>query len=245
MASELPRGLDLVVRPARVEASLWRRFRLESETACREALFNRYVGIAKAVAARFFHRRRPPRPDLTDYQQFAYQGLLEAIDRFDPLKGVPFESYSKKRIVGSITDGVARMSEVDAQVSTRRRVERERLRSLDRDSEKGEALPVLADLAVSLAIGLMLEDANLATEDCAADPRPSAYESLAYRQLQMRLIEAVTRLPEKEAAVVRQHYENGLDFAQIAKLMNLSRGRISQLHHSGLERLRKTIGSFA
>jgi RNA polymerase sigma factor for flagellar operon FliA len=228
-----------------VEASLWRRFRLESEAGCREALFNRYVGLARSVAARFFHRRRPPRPDLSDYQQFACQGLLEAIDRFDPLKGVPFEAYSKKRIAGSIADGVARMSEVDAQLSARRRAERERLRSLGRFDNQEEALPALAELAVGLAIGLLLEGTNILAEECAEDPRPNAYESLEYRQLQMRLAECVGSLPEKESAVVRQHYLNGLDFAQIAELMNLSRGRISQLHQSALERLRKKIGTFA
>jgi RNA polymerase sigma factor FliA len=45
--------------------------------------------------------------------------------------------------------------------------------------------------------------------------------------------------------VLRQHYETGLSFAQIAELLGVTRGRISQLHRSAIERLRKRIGTFA
>jgi RNA polymerase sigma factor for flagellar operon FliA len=62
--------------------------------------------------------------------------------------------------------------------------------------------------------------------------------------MQARLAEAMHNLPEKEAIIVRQHYENGLSFSQVAELMGLSRGRVSQLHRSALDRLRKKIGKF-
>ena len=240
----IPRGVDLVVRPARVEASLWRRFRFESEGGCREHLFNRYVDFARKLAGRHFSRRPTPRPELTDYRQFAYEGLLDAIDRFDPLVGAPFQSFARRRILGCISDGIARMSELGAQLGQRRRVERERMRSLA-DADRGlssDALAALSQIAAGLALGLMLEDVGLAAGEDHPDPRPSAYDSLAFRQLQVRLSEAVAQLPEREAAVVGHHYSNGLSFGQIAELMGLSKGRISQLHHSALERLRKRLG---
>jgi len=242
---QLPRGLDLVVQPERVEASLWRRLRNCAEAACREALFNRYVALARSVAGRHFNRRPPPRPELTDYQQFAYTGLLQAIDRFDPLRGVPFPSFAKPRIVGSISDGIAQMSEIDAQCSQRRQIENERIRSLRSREEEGpgEAIFRLSRLAAGLAIGLILEGSPPVLEGQLVDPSPSAYDSLQFRQLQMRLAEAVSGLPEKEAIVIRQHYLNGLGFGQVAELLGLSRGRISQLHHSALRRMRKKIGT--
>jgi RNA polymerase sigma factor for flagellar operon FliA len=247
LTREQPRGLDLLLQPARVEASLWRRLRDGAGAACREALFNRYVGLARAIAGRYFHSRQLPQPELSDYQQFAYTGLLQAIDRFDPLRGVPFQGFAQKRIAGSISDGVARMTEFDAQLSQRRRIESERIRSLRMDgidqAETGEAIPALAQLAAGLAIGLILEGTALVTDEHARDPRPSAYDSLEFRQLQARLVEAVRTLPQKESAVITQHYLNGLSFTHISELMALSRGRISQLHHSALKRLRKRIGT--
>ena len=240
------RGMDLVVRPPRVEASLWRRLRGQNESECREALFNRYVGLARAIAAAHYFRRRIKRSERTDFEQFAYQGLLQAIDRFDPLLGVPFSAFARRRIAGSISEGAAQMSEVDAQISHRHRIERERLRSLVRQEgapPEEDALAALSGLAMGLALGLMLEGTGLMNGANAADTRPNPYESLEWRQMQKKLLREVVKLPENEAIVVRQHYDNGLRFAQIAELLELSPGRISQLHRSALERLRKRIGA--
>jgi RNA polymerase sigma factor for flagellar operon FliA len=241
------RGMDLLVRPPRVEASLWRRLRADNDSECRETLFNRYVGLARTIAATHYFRRRIKRADRTDFEQFAFEGLLQAIDRFDPLLGVPFSAFARRRIAGSIAEGAAQMSEVDAQISHRHRMERERLRSLVRHDGKPpeDALAALSGLAMGLALGLMLEGTGLMDAQDAADLRPNPYESLEWRQMQRKLVREVVRLPEKEAVIIRQHYENGLRFAQIADLLELSPGRVSQLHRSALERLRKRIGALS
>lgn len=244
-----PSGLDLLLRPSRVEASLWRRLRLEDQADCRSALFDRYAGFARGVAARRY-ARRPARPaDRADYEQFAYQGLLEAIDRFDPLAGVPFTAYARRRIVGCISDGINRMSDIDAQFSQRQRVERERTRSLAAGPPPGESsddpLAALSDLAIGLALGLMLEGTGLVAAPDGADPRPTPYEGAAWREMQARLAAEVARLPEREGLIVRHHYATGLSFAQIAQLLGLSRGRVSQLHRSAIDRLRARVGAMA
>jgi RNA polymerase sigma factor for flagellar operon FliA len=240
-------GLDIVVRPNRVEASLWRRFRFEADHGCRETLFDRYSGLARSIAAKHYRRRIANRIDRRDFEQFAYEGLLQAIDRYDPLRGAPFSSFASRRISGSISDGMARMTEVGAQIRHRHRVEQERLRSLATEgapAQAGDAIAALSDAAIGLAIGMMLEGAALMRRDNAADPGPSAYESLELRQMQARLVEEIGSLSEREAAIIRQHYDTGLSFAQIAGLLGLSRGRVSQLHRAALEKLRKRVGAF-
>lgn len=244
---QYPSGLDVLVRPSWVEASLWRRFRFDDEAACRELLFDRYAGLARSIALRHFRRRSVNRIDRSDYEQFAYEGLLQAIDRYDPLNGAPFGSYASRRIAGSIADGVARMTEVGAQIRHRHRIEQERLRSLAKTQTAGEpenAVAALSDLAMGLALGMMLESAALLGSEDKADPGPSAYESLEWRETQARLAAEVGVLPEREATIIRQHYDIGLSFAQIADLLGLSRGRVSQLHRAALEKLRKKIGAF-
>ena len=242
-----PSGLDLVIHPKRAEAALWRRLRYEDGSGCRESLFNLYSGMARAIAVRTFRRRGTMRIERYDYEQLAYEGLLQAIDRYDPMRGVPFSAFARRRIEGNIADGIARMSEVGAQISHKHRMEQERLRSLaSRTEEEGTetALQALSDLAASLALGIMLNETRLIEAGDRPDPAPSAYESLEWRQLQARLVGEVSKLPEKEAIIVRQHYDTGLSFAQIATMLDLSRGRVSQLHRSALERLRKRIGGF-
>jgi RNA polymerase sigma factor for flagellar operon FliA len=240
-----PSGLALVVRPPRAEASLWRRLRFEAEAGCREPLFNLYAGYARMIAIQHFRRRGRMRVERLDFEQFAYEGLLQAIDRFDPLKNVPFRAFAKRRIAGNIADGIARMSELDAQFSHRRRIEQERMRSLavaGGEAGAGQDLGALSDLTVGLALGIILQETRMMSAADQADPAPCAYQSLEYNELQARLAGAVGNLPEKEAMIVRQHYENGLSFAQIAQLLDLSRGRVSQLHRAAMERLRKKIG---
>lgn len=235
-------GLDLVLVPPRVEASLWRRFRFERELRCREQIFSRYRGLARSIAARQLGVRPRNGIERGDMEQFAYEGLLIAIDRFDPLRGIPFGAFARRRIIGSITDGASRMTEVDAQYSYRRRVENERTRSIGVDAAAVDPLRALADLAAGLAVGLMLEGTSLVESANGADHRPNAYESLAWRELQALIVREIARLPDREAAVVRHHYENGVSFTQIAQLLGLSKGRVSQLHASALAKLRKRIG---
>ncbi|MGQ0661112.1 sigma-70 family RNA polymerase sigma factor [Sphingosinicella sp.] len=241
-------GMDLVVRPARVEASLWRRLRFEAEPECRETLFNRYVALARLLARRQSRRHATLRADRGELEQFAFEALLQAIDRYDPLRGIPFIAFARRRILGAIADGIARLSEVGAQLRVRRRLEQERLRSLAAAEAEAavqdDALARLSELAMGLALGIMLEGTGLYSDEDEIDPAPSPYESLEWRQLHARLGQEVERLPPKEAAVVRQHYNHGLSFAQIARLLELSRGRVSQLHNAALGRLRKRIGGW-
>jgi RNA polymerase sigma factor for flagellar operon FliA len=175
-------------------------------------------------------------------EQFAYEGLLHAIDRFDPLRGIPFGAYARRRIIGSIADGTAQMTEMDAQYSYRRRAEKDRARSLSVDAATADPLRALADLATGLAIGLMLEGTSLIEPSDGADHRPNAYESLAWRELQALITREIGRLPERESVIIRQHYENGVSFTHIAQLLGLSKGRVSQLHASAVARLRARIG---
>jgi RNA polymerase sigma factor for flagellar operon FliA len=236
----LRRGIELLIRPERAEALLWTRLRFEQQQEAREPLFNRYAGFARSVASRI--RPWGESRNSGDAEQWAYAGLLQAIDSFDPARGAPFRAFAKPRIAGSVRDGFARNGEVEAQWSYRRRRERERLRLLKTSGEilSDDPIEALSAIAGSLAVGLML-DSGIENPGEIPDPSPSAYDSLAWRQLQARLAQEVERLPGPQATVIRQHYLNGLAFAQVATLMGLSRGRISQLHGAALATLRKRI----
>jgi len=236
-----PSGVDLVLVPPRVEASLWRRFRFESELRCREQIFVRYRPLARALATRQLKRRPNFGIELNDMQQFAYEGLLHAIDRFDPLRGISFGSFARRRILGSMFDGASRMNEVDAQYSYRQRVEAERARSLAGETG-ADPVQTLSALVTGLAIGLMLEGTSLVEPGDGTDHRPGPYDSLAFRELLALLAGELSRLPEREATIVRLHYEDGVSFAQIAKLLGISRARVSQLHAGALAKLRTRLG---
>ncbi|WP_161956839.1 sigma-70 family RNA polymerase sigma factor [Sphingosinithalassobacter portus] len=236
-------GLDIVLVPPRVEASLWRRLRFEREIRCREQLFSRYRNLARGLAVRQLRRRPDNGIELGDMEQFAYEGLLHAIDRYDPVRGVPFGAFARRRILGCIIDGAARLNELDAQYGYRRKMASERLASVaDAATGAGDTLAVLTEMVSSMAIGVMLDDTGMIEREDGADHRPSAYESLAWRQLHGKLRSEIERLPEREAMIIRQHYGNGVSFRQVAQLLGVTPGRVSQLHAKALRTLRRRIG---
>ncbi|WP_447726051.1 sigma-70 family RNA polymerase sigma factor [Sphingomonas koreensis] len=234
-------GLALVEVPPRVEAALWRRLRFEAEPGCRETIFMRYRALARATA-RQNRVRAIHGADADDAEHFAYEGLLQAIDRYDPLRGIPFGAFARRRIAGSIADGMVGLSEAGTQARQRSRAVRERLEALGGEAaETPDALRALSSLVSGLAIGLLLEDTGLVVSDAGADSRPNVYETLAMRELQAVLRDEIARLPHREATIVRLHYEDGVSFTHIAELLQLSKGRISQLHGAALARLKRRM----
>lgn len=242
-AARRSRGLALVVDDGRALAALWRNHREHPGAATRAALFEHYRPTARRIAAEM--RRRIPRIGLEpeDFEQLSMEALLQAIDRYDPTLEDRFPAFLSIRIKGHIRNAAAKASESSAQYTYRRRQERDRLKSLRESaaSKDQSAIELLASMAAKIAIGLILEDQRSPNVDELPTADPSAYDTLAWRQLCNELERRLAALPEKEAFVIEQHYRHDVPFQQIALLLGLSKGRVSQLHSQGLERLRKQM----
>jgi RNA polymerase sigma factor for flagellar operon FliA len=226
------------------EGLLWRAH-LNGEAGARERLFAVHLPFARRVASRYYRQRSRGDIEFADLFQLACAGLLEAIDGFDPARGVPFRGYAARRVTGSVIDGIGRMTEVREQMSFRRRVQRDRLASLlpagEGNGASESALAALADLAVGLAVGFLLEGTGFIAGEEAADPAPGPYEGLALKRMVCRMREEIGSLDERERAILHYHYEDGLVFDQIGDLLGITKGRVSQLHRSALTRLRKRL----
>lgn len=240
--------LDLASLPvdpaADEEALLWTALRSGSATA-RQRLFERNLSYARALARREYRSRKGADIDPDDLYQLACTGLLEAMERFDPDLGVPFRGFANRRIRGAMIDGIAKMNEVREQLSHRGRVKRERLRSLAADRarkmDSGEAMEVLVDMAVGLALGFMLEGTGLYHDEGEPATQATAYDSLVWKEMVDRLVAELARLPDRDRMIIRLHYVEDVNFDQIAVLLDLSKGRISQLHKAALMLLRKRV----
>ena len=237
------RGLDLLLRHERVEAALWRRHREQTQPETKQRLFEHYRAFAERIAANQFTRRKAGNFESGDVEQLAYEALIQAIERFDPGRGVPFEAFARIRINGHISNGLAQASESAAQYRYRMRAERERLRSIREGAKKedGDAISTLSRLSAAIALGLMLESEVTNEVETLPDSTPSAYDSLALDEMRRQVHRTVDALPEREAYVIRQHYRHGVSFQQIAELLGVSKGRVSQIHRAALERLRSLL----
>jgi RNA polymerase sigma factor FliA len=222
------------------EHALWERYRRDPCSIDRSALVKRYMPYANMLAAKYYAGRHIYEIEFEEFRQYAMIGLIESVDRYDPAYGAMFKTYAGHRIRGAILNGIEKYNEQQQQISVRSRLREERKKELmsQVNEEQQDPFARLVDTAIGLAIGYMLEDSGLFQ---TSEP---GYEDNAYRQYELdelaRLVRGlVDTLPEQERAVIRSHYIEQMRFDEIAVRMNLTKGRISQIHHRALKRMRE------
>lgn len=195
-------GLALVLDEDRAVAALWRNHIAAADGDTRLALFDHYRPFARRIA--LGQARRMPQLGLEadDFVQLAHEALLQSIERFDAGRGARFEGFARLRILGHIRNAASRASEASAQYGYRRRVETERLRSLRSVEPDAATSPIeqLADVAAKIALGFMLEDGDAPDPDDLPADEPSAYDTLAWRQLVHELDRRLAQLQKTKRA---------------------------------------------
>jgi RNA polymerase sigma factor, sigma-70 family len=238
------------------EPALWQRLRAGDDRAAREQLLALHLPYARVVAATYYARRFHDEVEFADYLQYASLGMLEAMERYDPARGVQFRTFAARRMHGAILNGLERLTEKQQQIAARQRLRAERLQELKdmaaRETGCGAALPqeeqqvlkFVSEVGIGLALCWMLEGTAMVDSPDAAVSIPF-YRSAAVKELRERLLRAVDGLPPQERTVVRNHYLQDMPFDAIATLLKLSKGRISQIHKQALQRLRGLVGEQA
>jgi RNA polymerase sigma factor FliA len=228
------------------EGDRWRRWRETGDAQARERLIASYLPYARIVAATYYARRMHDEIEFDEYLQFARVGMLEALDRYDPDGGAQFKTFAARRMHGAILDGIDRLSEKQRQIAVQRQLRAERLQSLKEDGHAsgGELFERLASVGIGLALGFLLEDTGMFADERGESGCPGTpYERLELRQLQSRLRALVSKLPDNERLVIRNHYLQGMQFDQIAVQLGLTKGRVSQIHKQALASLRLFLGA--
>lgn len=222
------------------EQAIWRRFVQFRHPQDRDTLINHHTELARIFAAKLFADRQIPEIDFDEYHQYALVGLIEAVDRYDPGRGAAFRTYASHRIRGAILSGIEKHSERQQQIVARSRIREERFQELLEEVTAAEQDPFLrlVDLAIGTAIGYMLEDSSMyQAEERTYDH--NIYRSRELHDLARTLDGLVETLSPQEQTVIRYHYYQQVRFDEIAGKLGLSKGRISQLHHRALRRMRE------
>jgi RNA polymerase sigma factor for flagellar operon FliA len=224
--------------PSTDHSASWISRRLPAERA---RLVDAYTSLVRRIAARVYARRVGGELEFADLVQLGTVGLLEAIDRYTPARGVRFETYAERRIEGAILNGLSSYSELQRQLAVRRELTRERAESLRQGAggRDNSALERLAELAIGLALGFALEEGFEENEGPTAPD--NAYARVELAQLRRRVADLTERLPENERRIIVRHYFQQLPFEEIARGLGLTKGRVSQLHHAGLRRLQERL----
>jgi RNA polymerase sigma factor for flagellar operon FliA len=232
------------------EGALWQRLRADGDEDARRQLLALHLPYARVVAAAYYAKRYHDEIEFADYLQYASLGLLEAMGRFDPQRGAQFRTFAARRMHGAILSGIERLTEKQQQIAARQRLKDDRVASARSVAESaagaGPRTPeqlfrYVAEAGLGLALSWLLDGTGMVDDPGRSEDVPF-YRSTELRQLRQRLLEIVERLPEQERTVVRSHYLQEMRFDEIAAMLHLTKGRISQIHKQALLRLRAGAG---
>lgn len=231
------------------ELSLWKSYRMTGDQVARQALLEFHLPYARVVAASYFSRRMNDEIEFGDYLQLASIGLLEAFDRFEPNRGAGFRTFAARRMHGAILNGLEKLTEKQRQISARQRLESARAEDIkafaeqvdiESMSEDDKALRYVAEVGLGFALAWLLDGTGMVSSGPASETIPF-YRQVAVQQLRQRLRELVQELPEQERFVINRHYLQEQSFDEICASLNLTKGRISQIHRRALSRLRESL----
>jgi RNA polymerase sigma factor for flagellar operon FliA len=206
----------------------------------------KYAPLVKKIAYQIVSRLSA-NVEVDDLIQEGMTGLLDALQRYKPQPNLSFEVYAKTRIRGAIYDS-CRQNDVlprhqRDQLTALERATRSLEQKLGRAPEEheiaDEAGLSLEDYfsAMSNMVNLMPLDElpeNMMPLEHNADPM----KHLSMKQVGLRLEDALKVLPKKEQLVMGLHYQEELAFKDIANVLSLTPGRVSQLHSQAMVRIR-------
>ena len=246
--------------PETVDAA-WRCYRgLPAESVSRQALRNRlierYLDVVKFTAERL-HKRLPSEVDVEDLMSAGLFGLMDAIDAFDPDRGVKFETYCAQRIRGAIFDELRAMDWVPRLVRSRT-AKLERVRKTIEmeeghratDAEVAKRLNVSPEEFTKLCrdsrpVGVVSmhrkwNDADSGKEGREVDVIEDARQDRPLDRLHRSDVQQLLTkgLSRAERLILILYYYEEMTMKEIGLTLDLSESRVSQMHSSIIMRLK-------
>jgi len=242
---------------------LWKRYKDQGDNTARERLVVAYSPMVKFVAGRL-GAGLPSHVEDADLISYGLVGLIGAIERFEPERGIKFETFAMTRIRGAIIDELRSLDWVPRSVRSRAREIEQVQSKLEHELQRA---PSESELAAKLNMteeelqSALLEIANSSVyaldelwtvsdssgdqvslldtiaDDGAADPQ----EALATTEVKDRLTEAIGGLPEREQLVVALYYYENLTLREIGEVLGVTESRVSQLHTKAVMRLKSHL----
>lgn len=245
--------LTLAERPI---DQVWREYRATPTEEVRNFLVGRHLDLV-AYAAERLHKRLPSEVEINDLKSAGAFGLMDAVESFDPDRGVKFETYCTQRIRGAMFDELRSMDWVPRLVRSRTaKVEKVR-KSIEMETgarptedEVAARLNVSGDefeklqkdsrpiSMVSLTRKCFETDSSKDVReiDVVEDGRQeNPLQAVQKQDLQALITKGLSRA---ERLIVILYYYEEMTMKEIGATLDLSESRVSQMHSSILARLK-------
>ena len=218
-----------------------------------EALIVDNMNLVKKIAWHM-HGRVRAAIEIEDLMQIGYFGLVTAAQKYSPKEGATFASYAVLRIRGAIVDHLRKSSNLcrtTIQMQQKYNASFEKLsRQLQREPKNSE---ISKDMGLEASELDNWEQAFAANTHQSLDSvydefsiwfasnDQSPEDELSDTELRENLVEALKTLPEREAMLVQLYYVEELNVYEIAEVLEITTGRVSQIKKSAISRLREFI----
>ncbi len=224
----------------------------------REKMILDHYALVRMIATRMV-RRFPSHIEVEELINIGTLGLIDAIDRFEAARGVPFKSYAEIRIRGAIVDALrdadwiprsvrrkfARIDTARAQLRHRlgREPSREEMAStLEMDTDEFDDLVGGAEIRRLVSLDTPVdEDGGATIADQVADESDPFLDRWIAEETRSQVATLIQRLPEKERAVVALYYQRGLNLKEIGDILGVTESRVCQLRGQAVRRLQARI----
>jgi RNA polymerase sigma factor FliA len=240
---------------------IWELYQKTRENYYRNLLMENYRDLVRYAAERL-HSKLPDKVEVDDLISAGIFGLMDAIDAYDPARGVKFETYCAARIKGSILDELRSMDWVPRLVRARahqlakathslemhlgrRPAEEELAGELNMDMEEFSRLQRDANAASLVSLNTKCGENESEKDVCeidvvkdqrSEDPLLEAQK----RDLRSLLTKGLTRA---ERLIVVLYYYEEMTMKEIGATLDLSESRVSQMHSSIVARLKAQMNT--
>lgn len=223
----------------------------EFEPVEQERIVRNYAPRIRYIALRL-KSRMPAHVDLGDLVSAGTLGLLDALGKFRPDLAVRFETYADSRIRGAMLDELRRLDWMPRKLRAKMRLVEDAMGSLE--SQKGRCateeelhaatgLPIkdVRDSLVAIHSGICLSLELLPEQSVEDFPASTGQpqSEVVLRDLASKLVTLVDGLTEREKLVLSLYYVEECSMREVARILNISEGRISQLHTDLLHKLKR------
>lgn len=190
-------------------------------------LIVRHEKMVHGLASRL-RRELSLRGELDDLVAFGFGGLLEAQQRFDPDRGVRFQTFAYYRVRGAMLDGVRKMADLPRRAH-------ERLRA------SSDVTPTAAPTGLDKAFTRISASLSTSTVLQGSFGEESPEAALLKNESITRLLQALPRLSPRQRVLVRGFYFEGRPLDAMARELGISKSWASRLHRSALAELRGAL----
>jgi RNA polymerase sigma factor for flagellar operon FliA len=235
------------VSPGEDLEQIWTEFRETRDPALRNRLVLQYAPLVKYVAGRL-RTRMPDSVEQDDLVSDGVLGLMDAIERFEPARGLSFQTFAVPRIRGAIIDGMRSMDFVPRSVRDKLRVVHRAQVSLEQklgrtpdDTEVASEVGIPVQQLRDLSRQASSNHANLDDFDLADELSQAADHRVEQGDVNASLMRVVHQLVERDQVIIALYYFEGLTLAEIGQVLGVTESRVSQVHRRATTTLRERL----